>query len=99
MKKIAITTVTLGALAAGALGLAGSAAAVPTGGQSAADVVKSFQDQGFNVQLNGTANVPLSRCTVTGVHGLSNSNVNSQGQRIDPTQATTVFVDVDCPSH
>jgi hypothetical protein len=99
MKKFTITTVTIGALAAGALGLAGAAAAVPTGGQPASEVVKSLQDQGFNVQLNGFVTTPLSRCTVTGVHGLSNSNVDASGRKIDPTQSTTVFVDVDCPSH
>ena len=98
MKTFTITTVTIGALAAGAVALAGAAAAVPQGG-SAADTVKNLQDQGFNVQLNGTVNAPLSRCTVTDVHGLSNSNVDASGRRIDNTQLNTVFVDVVCPSH
>jgi hypothetical protein len=61
--------------------------------------VKSFQDQGFNVRLNGsTNNVPLSRCRVTDVHGLSNSNVDASGRIIDPTQRTTVFLDISCPT-
>ncbi len=89
MKKFAITTSIFGALAATALGLAGAAAAVPTG-SSAADTVSSLQAQGYNVQLNGSATAPLSQCAVTGVHG------DSPG-RIDSTQFTTVYVDISCP--
>jgi hypothetical protein len=99
MKKSIITTITFGALAAGALGLAGAATAVPQGNASAADAIKSFQDQGFNVRINGTVTGPLSKCTVQDVHGLSNSNVDSSGRRIDPTRFDTVTVDVFCPSH
>jgi hypothetical protein len=99
MKKFTITTLTFGALAAGALGLAGTAAAVPQGNASAADAIKSLQDQGFNVRINGTVTGPLSRCTVQDIHGLSNSNVDSNGQRIDPTRFDSVTVDVFCPSH
>ena len=89
MKKFAITTSIFGALAATALGLAGAAAAVPTG-SSAADTVSSLQAQGYNVQLNGSATAPLSQCAVTGVHGYSPG-------RIDSTQFTTVYVDISCP--
>lgn len=89
MKKFAITTSIFGALAATALGLAGAAAAVPTG-SSAADTVSSLQAQGYNVQLNGSATAPLSQCAVTGVHG------DSPG-RIDSTQFITVYVDISCP--
>jgi hypothetical protein len=99
MKKIVVTFVTFGALTAGAVGLAGAAAAFPSDG-SAADTVKSLQDKGFNVQLNGSVNgQPLSKCTVTGVHGLSNSNVDQSGAVVDRTQLATAFVDVVCPSH
>jgi hypothetical protein len=96
MKKFTITTFTFGALAAGALGLAGAAAAVPQGSASAADTIKSLQDQGFNVRINGTVTGPLSKCTVQDVHGLSNSNVDSSGRRIDPTKFDTVYVDISC---
>jgi hypothetical protein len=92
-----ITTATVGALAATALGLAGAAAAAPTGGGNAQDTVTSLQAQGYSVQLNGTATDPLSQCTVTDVHGLADSNVNSAGARIDPTKFTTVYVDISCP--
>lgn len=89
MKKLAITTATVGALAAAAVGFAGAAAAVPTG-SSAADTVKNLQDQGYNVQLNGTATGLLSRCTVTDVHGLA-------GTMRTTGEFDTVYVDVFCP--
>jgi hypothetical protein len=89
MQKFAIGTAIAGLLAAGAIGLAGTAAAVPTGGGSAAETIKALQDMGYTVQINGTVSGPLSQCIATGVHGLSNS---------DPTVFTTAYVDITCPS-
>lgn len=76
-----------GVIGVAAIGFAGPAEAAPTGELSAADTVKSLQDEGYSVQVNGTANVPLSECLVTGLHGLSN-----------PAPRGTVYVDVSCPS-
>jgi hypothetical protein len=90
MKKITITTAAAGILAASALGLASAAAAAPLEGMSAADAIKSLQDQGYSVQVNGLANAPLSKCKVTGVHGLSGS--------MPKTQLDTVYVDISCPT-
>lgn len=95
MKLFAITTATAGAFAAAALGLAGAAAAVPTGGSSADTVVQGLQAEGYSVQLNGDQTSPLSQCIVTGVHGLSGTE--SEGHRINPTQFDTVYVDISCP--
>lgn len=80
----------IGAIGAAALGFAGNAAAAGngSGGQSAADTVNSLQASGYNVQLNGTADVPLSECTVTDIHGLSGN----------PQAFTTVYVDISCPA-
>ena len=89
MKRFTITAATVGALAVTALGLAGAAAAAPTGDSSASDTVRSLQAQGYNVQLNGSVTSALSQCIVTGVHG--------DPGRPDPTQFTTVYVDVSCP--
>ena len=49
MQKFAIGTAIAGLLAAGAIGLAGSAAAVPTGGGSAAETIKALQGMGYTV--------------------------------------------------
>jgi len=38
----------------------------------------------------------LSECTVTGVHGLPDTD--AMGQRVDAGQSGTVYVDVSCPS-
>ena len=47
---------------------------------SAADVVNSLQAEDYSVQLNGTADVPLSKRTVTGIHCLSGTDL--AGQRL-----------------
>lgn len=93
MKKLIVTAATVGALSAAGLGLAGAAVAVPFGGSSAADTVSTLESEGFTVALNGSANVPLERCTVTDVHGLPALDAGA------PSTFTRVFVDVSCPSH
>lgn len=84
--------------AAAALGLAGTATAVPFGGSSAADTVATLPSQGFSVQINGTVNVPLSRCTTTGVHGLPGPE--AAGRQGSPATGEpgsgVVSVDLDC---
>ena len=97
MTKAAFTVVA-GALALVPLVSPGAAIAAPTGASSAADTISTLQSEGYNVQVNGIAGVPLARCTVTGVHGLSDSNVDTLGHLVDPTQFTTVYVDISCPS-
>jgi hypothetical protein len=90
MKRFITTTAAVATLGATALGLAAAATAASTGPGDAQDTVNSLQIQGYSVQINGpAASVPLSQCTVTGIHGMPNSNT-------DPTQFTTVYVDVSC---
>jgi hypothetical protein len=89
MKRFNIGIAVAGILAAGILAVAPTATAAPTGGSNAADTVKALRDMGYNVQLNGTVNGPLSACIATGVHGLANS---------DPTVFTTAYVDISCPA-
>jgi hypothetical protein len=90
MKNFVIAAGAAGVLAAAALGLAGAAAAAPAGPGSASDVVKSLQDQGYNVQLNGERTSPLSDCIVDGVNPTVSGPAN-------PTQFTTVYVNISCP--
>jgi len=47
---------------------------------------------GYNVQINGATVFPLSRCKVIQVEGLNNSNIDSDGKRIDSTKFDTVYV-------
>ena len=86
-------------IAAAGLASAGIAAAVPTGG-SAADAVASLQGQGYSVQLNGRANGPLTRCVVTGIHGLTGTTASMDVlmSMTNPAEFGTAYVDIDCPS-
>jgi hypothetical protein len=97
MKRIAIGAAIAGIFAVGSLSLAGAASAAPLGGSSAGDAVNQLKSLGYDVQLNqnGTRDVPLSECTVTGVHGLPKTS--PVGQPAPSTQFTTVYVDVNCP--
>ena len=96
MNESTIGTAVFGVLSALAVALAGAAGAAPTGGASASDTVKALQDMGYAVQLNGAVSGPLSMCTITGVHGLSNTD--AAGNQIVPDQFNTAYVDVDCPA-
>jgi hypothetical protein len=93
MKTLIASFATAGILAAAGLGLAATAAAAPLGGSSAADTVNSLQAKGYDVQINGDQNAPLSECTVTGVSGLSGSNANGQA---GVPKGSTVYVGVSC---
>ena len=93
-----IGTATLGILAAATLGLAGTASVAPLEDGSAADAINQLRVRGYNVQLNltnGYRDVPLSECSVLGVHGLSGTD--SAGKPLTPAEVGTVYVDVNCP--
>jgi hypothetical protein len=95
MKKLSI----IGVLLAASLGSPAAALAAPGGPGgfgNAQDTINALQAQGFNVQLNGAAVYPLSGCKVTGIEGMHDSNVDSNGSIIDPTKFTTVYVDISC---
>jgi hypothetical protein len=97
--KMFIAAACFGTLAVTALGMAGETAAAPSGFANfgnAQDTVNALQARGYNVQVNGATVYPMSSCKVLGVEGLNNSNINSAGARIDPTQFDTVYVDVSC---
>jgi hypothetical protein len=97
LRTCALASATVGTLTAIGLGLAGAATAAPAVPGSAQDVISSLQAQGYSVQVNGTADYPMSACTVTGVTGMSDSNVDAAGRLLDPTKFTTAHVDITCP--
>lgn len=88
MKRVTIGAAMFSSVAAAAIGLAGSASAAPSGGAPADQVVQNLQSRGFNVQINGAADAPLDRCTVTDVDGLNG----------DVKPGSTVYVGINCPS-
>ena len=75
-----------------------AAAADSYGGMSAADTVNQLRSDGYNVELNldGTRDVPLSECTVTGTHGIPKLGPLG-GAPVAQGQLVTVSVDVNCP--
>ena len=99
-KKIRTRHAILGILAIATLWSAGTAAADPAefdnGYGNAQDTINALKAQGYNVILNGAPVYPLSGCKVTGVEGLRNSNSSPAGNRIDPAQFDTVYVDMSC---
>ncbi|OKH85105.1 hypothetical protein EB75_00635 [Mycobacterium sp. ST-F2] len=73
-----------------------TASAMPTGGGSAVETINELQARGYHVQLNKNNTAPLSQCSVTDVHGLSGTNFDSKGHRINSGQFDTVHVNVSC---
>ncbi|QRY54253.1 hypothetical protein [Mycolicibacterium septicum] len=86
-----ICAVTTTVVLAGAVWTAVPGSAAPTGGTRAPDVVQELTAAGYAVQINGDNGVPLSQCTVTGVHGVPAPGTAA-------LQFTTVYVDVECES-
>jgi len=82
MRMIVYTVIGAGAMAAAALGLAGTAAAA--GGADV--IVNGLSADGFVVQLNGSQTANLSACAVTDVNKDST-----------PGSTPTAYVDVKCP--
>lgn len=99
MRKYLALTVTAGAMAAAALGLAGVGQAAPTEATQAEGTVKALEAQGYNVILNRTGTAPLSACTVASVQpGHTYSTVDSRGgsSPSETVAARTVLVDLVC---
>jgi hypothetical protein len=90
MVPVAIGAATLITPALVALATPGYAqAAAVAGNSSAGDTISSLQQQGYNVQVNGSHSVPLAQCGVTDINGLSG----------DTSHFSTVYVTVDCPDN
>jgi hypothetical protein len=72
-----------------------AAATPPVSGQSASDVIRELEDQGYNVGINwvnGNTTAQLSECAVSAVH-------NPDSGPPPPATFTTVYVDVVCPNN
>ena len=94
MYAIRLVPAVAGLLVTAGLAAAGPASARLAVDMSAADTVRQLTDEGYSVQINGTAEVPLSECRTTGVHGIPDGAVAT----MDPLRSTTVYVDISCPS-
>ena len=102
MKNLLLTSITAGALASAALGLAGSAAAAPAGPSPVDATVSQLRAQGFQVIVNRVGTAPADQCTLSAVRpGQTFSRTDSgapgaQDDLVTTVTAKTVYVDVTC---
>jgi hypothetical protein len=101
MKHILFTSVTAGALASAALGLAGTATAAPSGPSPVDATVSQLQAQGFQVIVNRIDTAAVD-CTLSAVRpgqtfSRTDSGVPGAGDDLVTTVTNkTVYVDVTC---
>lgn len=93
MNRILIAAAATGYFFAAGLSLAGHAEAEPLSGGSAADAVNSLQSRGYNVEVQGDTESPLSECVATQISGLSGTNA-AGGAGVP--KGSTVYVTVSC---
>jgi hypothetical protein len=102
MRNILVTSVTLGALASAALGLAGTATAAPAGPAPVDATISQLEAQGFDVIVSRVDSDAVDRCTLNAVRpGQTFSRTDSgvHGAQDDPVTTVinkTVYVDVIC---
>jgi hypothetical protein len=101
MSSLLATTITAGAMATVALGLAGQAtAATPSGSTNATVTVNALKAQGFNVIVNRVGAAPLSACSVSAVrpgHDFIRTDSGFPGDTLATVVVSkTVQVDLTC---
>jgi hypothetical protein len=102
MKSFTLPAVAAGAIATAALGLAGTAAAAPSGAVDASQVIGQLQARGFDVIVNKLGTAPLDQCVVSAVRpGQTFSRMDSgapgaMDDIVTTVTARTVYVDVAC---
>ena len=102
MKNLVFTSLAAGALASAALGLAGTATAVPSGPSPVDATVSQLRAQGFQVIVNRVGAGAGDKCTVSAVRpGQTFSRTDSGVPGADDDLVTTVtsktvYVDLTC---
>jgi hypothetical protein len=102
MKSFTLSVIAAGAIATAALGLAGAAAAAPSGAIDASQAVGQLQARGFDVIVNKIGTAPLVQCVVSEVRpGQTFSRMDSgapgaMDDIVTTVTAMTVYVDVAC---
>ena len=101
MKNLVLTSLAAGALASAALGLAGTATAVPSGPSPVDATISQLQSQGFQVVVSRVDTAAVD-CTLSAVRpGQTFSRTDSGVPGADDDLVTTVtsktvYVDVTC---
>jgi hypothetical protein len=100
MKKLGFAAALAGGVTAGLIGLAGTAAAAPSGPVSAQDTINELQSDGYTVVVNRVGTTPLSEATVVSVRPgqtfyRTDSSVPGGRDTVKTTvTGKTVYVDV-----
>lgn len=99
MNKLTLTlsSLAVAGLASGALGLAATANAAPTGPDSAQDTINSLRSDGYQVIVHNTGDTPLDQATVTSVLPINSTYWvwdNQHDNRHPETGAHTYVVNV-----
>jgi hypothetical protein len=99
-----VTVAVAAALVSAMCGSANAAAAVPTGTQTADQIVEHLSSQGYHVILSRIGTAPLADCTVSALrpgHTYSRTDSGAPGAGDDIVTTVsdmTVYVDVNCNS-
>lgn len=102
MKHILITSLAAGALAAGAVGLAGIANAAPSGASSVDTAISQLRAQGFQVVVNRVGTAQANQCSIEAVRpGQTFSRTDSgvpgaNDDLVTTVTNKTVYVDLSC---
>ncbi len=102
LKSFATVTISVGALASAALGLAGAAGAAPSGAPTIDQTVSQLQASGYQVIMNKVGTAPLNQCAISAVrpgqtYSRTDSGVPGAGDDLVTTVTNkTVYVDVKC---
>jgi hypothetical protein len=102
MNNFVFTAIAAGALASTAFGLAGTAAAAPSGPSSVDSTINQLRTQGYQVVVNRVGTAALDQCTVSAVRPgqtFSRTDSGSPGAGDDVVTTVTgrtVYIDVAC---
>lgn len=99
MKRFVITTITSAALAAAAVGLSGTAAAVSTGPTSPDAVVHQLEAKGYEVVVTRTSGNESGPCSVVAVRPgdtFMGKSREIHGVQTPVQTHKTMYVDVRC---
>jgi fructose-specific phosphotransferase system component IIB len=98
--KIALTTLAVGAVTAGWVGLAAPVMAAPNGTATAQDTISALEEQGYRVVVNRLSTSPLDEANVVSVgegpsftHSVTGANTDGD-KLYGPVTTTTVYVNV-----
>ena len=96
MNKFGFATIAASAFAAAFIGLAGPAAAAPTGPGNAEQAIEELRSQGYRVQVNRLNDVPLDEARVVSVSPNASTRPNAvrSNDKNNSTFSPTVTIDV-----